>query len=360
MSGFTSQDFLRGDGRGQLRTLALAGTIALAVIAIVVAIAVVVYPRATEPTGTAVHLVVPALGPGIKPGSKVLLHGAEIGEVTEVVAPTADAVEVDVVLDAAAASSLTDDLDLDFRPANYFGITAVNLVARQGGAPLRDGQTIERTSAPDFTMSTMLERGSIVVDGSLTKEMISSLDKVMRYANGLAPLIETGVIVTDKIARTQQNLPSTLLHRMNDVLDEFPAFNRQTMIGLYAITESPYNTLPDGSRGVDEAFHDLTDDSLTVASDDLFGKAGALLASHGTELTPLVTLIQYLMEPLPGALGGGATVVKTRQAIAGLQGAFTGTDRQKTLQLRVVLDSMPAFAGPLQKMGATTTGEGQR
>lgn len=356
MAGFTSQDFLRGGTRGQMRTLVIAGLSSLAVVIVLIAAVAIVYPKAKAPSGTTIHFVVPALGPGIKSGSKVLLRGAEVGEVTDIVAPSADSVHLAVVLNDAAAQTLTDSLGVDFRPENYFGVTAVNLVAQRGGKALTDGETLDRTTAPDFTMSTMLERGSIVVDGSLTRDMIDSLDKVMRYANGLAPLIQTGVIVADNVARTQQQLPATLIHRVNNVLDSFPGFTEQTMIGLYAITESPYNKLPDGSRGVNEGFHTLTDDSLTVAANDLFGKAGALLASHGTELTPLVTIIKYLTDPLPAAIGGGATVAKARAALAGLESSFTGTDQQKTLQLRIVLDSMPAMAGPLARMTTATQG----
>jgi ABC-type transporter Mla subunit MlaD len=353
MARHTSQDFIRGDLRGQLRTLGVVGTASIAVMVLVVAVAWIVYPKATEPEGTRVQLVIPALGPGVKVGSKVLLRGAAVGEVTSVSSPRAGDVQVDVVLRPSATSVLTDSLDVDFRPENYFGITAVNLIEKSGGAPLRDGQVLARDSSPDYTMSTMLERGSLVVDGTLTKDMIASLDKVIRYANGLAPLIRSGIIVADTVAKTQRQMPITLIRRMNAVLDEFPAFNRQVTSALYAITESPYNKLPDGSRGVDDAFHKETDAALEIASSDLFGKAGALLASHDSELTPLTTLLEKMADPLPGVIGGGVTMDKTVALIDGLESAFVGTKDQQTLQLRIVLDSMPAVAGPLAQMGVT-------
>ncbi|GAC68506.1 MlaD family protein [Gordonia soli] len=353
MTRHTSQDFIRGDLRGQLRTLGLVGGVSILVMALVIAVIWVVYPRATAPEGTDVALVVPALGPGVKVGSKVLLRGSEVGEVTDVSSPRAGDVRVDVVLTDSATSVLTDSFDVDFRPENYFGITAVNLIAKPGGTPLTDGQVVARDSSPDFTMSTMLEQGSLVVDGTLTKDMIASLDEVIRYADGLAPLIRSSIIVADSIAKTQKHLPSTLIRRANNVLTEFPSFNRGVMDALFSITESPYNKLPDGSRGVDEAFHTETDKALEIASSDLFGKAGALLASHDRELTPLTTLLEKLADPLPGVIGGGVTMDKTISLIDGLESAFDGDEKQRTLKLRIVLDSMPGVAGPLAQMGVT-------
>lgn len=357
MSSYSSQDFLRGDARGQTRTLVRAGVIAVAVLAVVVTVFAVVYPRATAPKGTDLHLVLPALGPGVDTGSRILLRGAEVGEVTAIDSTDPEVVHVDVVLDPQAADSLTDSFEVDYRPQNYFGVTAVNLIAMPGGSELSDGQTLRRSAAPDFTMSTMIERSSIVVDGTLTRDMIDSLDEVMRYVDGLSPLIETAIIFTDKVARTQRHLPSTLLREMNDLAEAFPGFNREAMKALDAITGSVFNKMPDGSRGVDEAYHDLMNRSLEVASGGLFGAAGTLLASHSADLTPLVTSFKYLIDPVPQMIGGGASMAKTRKAIEQLRNSFTGDDASRTLQMRLLLDSVPAVSGPLERMKSI---DGQR
>ena len=357
MAVYAFQDFVRGDSRQQKRALAVAGAVAAVVIVLAVLIGAVVYPKVTAPTGTRVQFVVPALGPGVKPGSKVLLHGAEVGSVTEVSAKNADAVTIAVVLQNDSADLVTDSVQVDFRPENYFGITAVNLASASDGVPLSEGQVIRRSSAPDFTMSTMLEQGSLVIDGTLTKSMISSLDKVIQYADGLAPLIRTGIVVADSVARAQRQLPSVLMNRMNDVLAEFPAFSREAAGALYSIYDSAYNRRPDGSIGVDDAFMDETDKALELAASDLFGKAGALLASHATELDPLTQLVKSLTDPLP-AIIGPATIDKLITAVAHVESAFTGTAEQKTLQLRVVLDDVPGLAGPLLHSGALATGGG--
>ncbi|MBA4024258.1 MAG: intermembrane transport protein PqiB [Gordonia sp.] len=360
MAVYSFQDFVRGDSRRQQHSLGIAGAIAIVAVIIAVLIGAWVYPTVTAPSGTRVQFVVPALGPGVEPGTKVLLHGAEVGEVTEVSAENADSVTIAVVLQSASASLITDDVEVDFRPENYFGITAVNLAEAGDGIPVVDGQVIRRSAAPDFTMSTMLEQGSLVIDGTLTESMISSLDKVVQYADGLAPLIRTGIVVADSVARAQRELPSVLMNRMNDVLAEFPAFSREAAGALYSIYDSAYNRRPDGSIGVDDAFMDETDQALELAASDLFGKAGALLASHDSELTPLTQLLKSLSDPLPAIIGSGATIDKLITAVTQVESAFTGTQEQKTLQLRIVLDDLPGLAGPLTRSGAITSGGGNR
>ncbi|GGL14357.1 hypothetical protein GCM10011588_31080 [Nocardia jinanensis] len=331
--------------------LVLCGSAATVVMLIAVAAGFWAYPKATAPSGVRLQLVVPALGPGLESGSKVLVRGAAVGEVTDVTSLDSRTAGVSLVLDQGMAAILSDSLEVDFRPENYFGVTALNLIERPGGAALTDGAVLHRTRAPDYTMSTMLEQVSLVVDGTLTADMIATLDEVMRYANGLAPLIRAGIIVADQVSRTQQHLPTELLVRTNDLLAELPAFSRGAAEALYAIYHSAYNKLPDGSTGVDEAFMNETDQALILAATDLFGLAGSLLASHDTELIPLVTSVDEVVAPLPGLLGGGR-LAEIHAVLDGLESAFTGTPEQKTLQLRVVLDDVPAIAGPLAQLGA--------
>ncbi|MFI1465555.1 MlaD family protein [Nocardia carnea] len=351
MARHIHQDFVRGDGARQQRVLLLCGGAAALVVLITVVACSWAYPRATAPSGIRLQLMVPALGPGVESGSKVLVRGAAVGEVTRVSTLDSGTVTVALVLDEGMGSILTDTLDVDFRPENYFGVTAVNLLERPGGAALTDGLVLHRTQAPDFTMSTMLEQVSLVVDGTLTADMIATLDEVMRYANGLAPLIRTGIILADQVAKTQQHLPTELLLRTNDVLAQLPAFSRGAADALYAIYNSAYNKRPDGSTGVDDAFMDETDQALALAASDLFGLAGSLLASHDAELTPVTGAVDAVVAPLPGLLGNG-NMDTLNTVLERLESAFTGPPEQKTLQLRVVLDDIPAISGPLAQLGA--------
>ncbi|UKO91113.1 mammalian cell entry protein [Gordonia amicalis] len=343
-----------------MRTLAVAGGVCLVVLVVALTATSVIFPKAKEPAGTVIHLVVLALGPGIKKGSSVLLRGAQVGEVTGVQAPVPGSVNVDLVLtDAGARGLLTDSFDVDFRPENYFGITAVNLVAREGGSPISEGQVIRRQSSPDFTMSTMLENGSLVVDGALTKEMIAGLNEVIRYANGLAPLIQAGVIVADSVAQTQRQLPTTLLRKTNDTLEEFPGFGREVLGAIYAFSRNEYNTGPEYVTKADDVLLGKTDRGLQLAADRLFGAAGSLLSSHDSELDVLTTMLKYMFDPLPTALGGGDVVDDTVTITRRLESAFTGTPDQKTLQLQIVLGQLPAVKSSLNQMGIASVAGGR-
>jgi len=346
-----NQDFLRGSDRQQSRVVNGAAAAVLAIATAVVVGAVWIYPHYDEPEGLAVNIDVPYVGPGVATGTKVILHGAEVGEVTGLDKTGPDTVRMTVTLVPSEIGGLTDTFDLDFRPQNYFGITAVNLVDRPGGGALTAGRTLDRVPAGDFTMSTMLEKGSVAIDGTLTTPMVRALDKVVRYTDGLTPLIQSGIVFADRVAATQQNLPTELMRYANDILAVLPAFSAQAIDSLVYVYDSVYNRKPDGSVGVDDAFMDYSDAGLGLAANSLFGKAGSLLASHGTELTPVTLLVKALTDAMPQMLDGGAAPAKLRELVDRYNAAFTGPADGKTLNLRIVLDDLPMIAAPLALTG---------
>ncbi|WP_174187460.1 Mce family protein [Nocardia barduliensis] len=340
------QDFVRGSDARQTRVVHGAGVAVLALAALTLVGAVWVRPLVDEPDGLALDVEVPYVGPGVSDGTKVLLHGNEVGEVTALERPDPGTVRMGLLLDPAGIDGLTDSFELDFRPQNYFGITAVNLIARPGGSELTAGRTLDRTPVGDFTMSTMLEKGSVAIDGTLTTSMVAALDEAVRYTDGLTPLIESGIVFADRVAATQQDLPSVQLRAVNDILAVLPGFSAEAIDTLDIVYHSDYNRRPDGSIGVDDAFMDYSDAGLGLAANSLFGKAGALLASHGTELTPVTLLVKALTDALPHMLDGGAAPAKLRELIDRYDAAFTGPDGAKTLNLRLVLDGLPVIAAP--------------
>ncbi|MET7773190.1 Mce family protein [Nocardia sp. NPDC005366] len=346
-----NQDFLRGSDRRQSRVVNGAAAAVLAVATAAVVGVVWVFPHYDEPEGLALNIDVPYVGPGVGTGTKVILHGAEVGEVTGLDKTRPDTVRMTVTLEPGEIGGLTDAFDLDFRPQNYFGITAVNLVDRPGGGALMAGRTLDRVPAGDFTMSTMLEKGSVAIDGTLTTSMVRSLDKVVRYTDGLTPLIQSGIVFADRVAATQQTLPTELLRYANDILAVLPAFSAEAIDSLAYVYDSVYNRKPDGSIGVDDAFMDYSDAGLGLAANSLFGKAGRLLASHGTELTPMTLLVKALTDAMPRMLDGGAAPAKSRELIDRYSAAFSGPGDSRTLNLRLVLDDLPMIAAPLALTG---------
>ncbi|GGL10177.1 hypothetical protein [Nocardia jinanensis] len=354
MSRTRNQDFLRGTDEQQSRVVYLAAAATIAVVAVIVVSVGWVYPRFAPDDDLRLSLDVPSVGPGVAAGTKVIMHGAEVGEVTALDEVATGIVRVGLSMQPDRIEGLTDTFDVDFRPQNYFGVTAINVIARPGGRSPESGQVLDRIPVGDFTMSTMLETGSLVIDGTLTKSMIETLDEIIRYTDGLTPMIEAGVVVADRAAEAQQAVPSHLIGRMNDILAVLPAFSDQAIGVLDSLYQTKFNRQPDGSYGVNDEFMDETDEAMEIMSVDVFGGAGNLLASHGAELTPLVSIIEALVDGMPGMMANGAVARDLRVLIDRYNSAFTTSGDRKTLNLRLVLDDLPGVAAPIAAAGVQT------
>lgn len=353
MSKPRNQDFLRGTDAQQARVVTIAAVATIVAVAVLVVGMVWVRPHVEKPSGLALSVDVPFVAPGVGRGTKVILHGAEVGEITALERHGDGIVRMNLSLNPSQVHGLTDTFDVDFRPENYFGITAVNLVSKAGGEHLASGQVLDRMPAGDFTMSTMLEKGSIAIDGTLTDSMIRSLNKVIKYTDGLTPMIQTGIVFADRAAKAQQAMPSELIGRADDILEVLPAFSQQTINMLYSVFDSDFNKFgPGGSFGVNEDVMADIDTGLGLAANNLFGSAGKLLASHDHDLTPDAQLVQALVDALPHMMDGGAMPGKLSELVDRYNRAFsTAPNGSKTLNMRVVLDDLPGIAAPLAVTG---------
>ncbi|QTJ70729.1 Mce family protein (plasmid) [Rhodococcus sp. ZPP] len=352
MTKSRNQDFLRGTDAQQARVVTITALVLIVLVTLSAMVMVWVQPRMEKPDGLALSIDVPFVAPGVGKGTKALLHGAEVGEITDLVSIGNRNVRMNLSLDPERLDGMTDAFDIDFRPANYFGITAVNLIANSGGDTLVAGQVLNRVPAGDFTMSHMLETGSLAIDGTLTKSMITALDEVIRYTDGVTPMIQTGIILADRVAQTQKAMPSELLDRANDILEVLPAFSQQTIEMLNTVYKSDIHKQPDGSFSVDEARFDDMDAAMGLVVNGLFGGAGRLLGSHGVELTPMTQVVQTLTDAVPHMLGGGATAGKLSILVDRYSRAFSSTpEGSKALNLRIILDDLPGLAAPLAMTG---------
>lgn len=354
MAKSRTQDFLRGTDREQTRALYRGALIAIAAAAVVtVGVSRVADHVGARDTVT-LSVDVPSVAPGVAAGSAVILRGADVGEVSAL-QPTDDgAVRLVLALRPSRIHGLTDSFGLDFRSANYFGVSAVNVVGRPGGNPLTDGQVLDRMPGGDYTMSTMIENASIDVNGTLTTSMIAALDKVIRYTDGLTPMIQTGIVLADRVAHTQQAYPSVLIDDMDQILDVLPAFDYEVIGALYELFDNKFNRLPDGAFGLSVPEFDQAGTGLDLAATNLFGAAGRLLASHGAQLTPLAGVVASLSDLVPNLLDGGDGAAKVGDLIDRYDRDFTGPPDAKRLDLRIVLDDLPMFAAPLAATGVTS------
>lgn len=296
------------------------------------------------------------VAPGVQPGTKVILRGAEVGEINSLQRASSESVEMDVTLDPNRISGVTDEFAIDFRPENYFGVTALNLVSRPGGTKLKSGSHFVRDTVSDFTMSTMIEKGSILTSDVLSDDMVKTLDKVLDYTNGLTPLLRAGLVFADVVAKTQKALPAKLIADTNNILAELPSFLRETIEGGYTIFQGDYNRLPDGSIGINDKVLNMSSEGLELASGALFSAVGNLLKSHDTELTPAVEIVRLYADVVPGIVGG-TTGARLRGTIDRFTEVLGGSGNKPSLRLRLIMDDLPAISAPLA-LGGLKQGEG--
>lgn len=353
-----SQDFVRGTSDRQNRSVVVVGGIISAVLVLIVVAATWIYPRYDAPPGIDITLRTSYVGPGVTEGSKVILSGSEVGEVTDLSSAAPGDITIAMRLRPELIEGVTSTFDVDFRPRNYFGTTGINIVAQPGGEPLTGGETFERTPKGDFTMSTMIERGSLVVDGTLTTDIVRSLEKTVRYTDGLAPLIDTGITVADRVAATQRHLPHELMEKFDDILAEAPEFSRELIDMLFMVYENE-SLNPMGADGVRRANIDVLDRldaGLDLASSQLFGLAGTLLASHPKELTPLTQVVTQVSDLIPHFVGGGMSPKGLMQLIDKYNSAFAMKGGRPTLDVALVVNTFPALAAPLSHVATGPQG----
>jgi len=303
-----------------------------------------------------ISVAVPYVAPGADEGSNVILNGAEVGVIERIYRSGPATVTLDLELDPSKIVGLTDTFEMDFRPQNYFGVTALNLVKGEGGGTLRSGASLTRTAVPNYTMSTMIERGSIVTSGVLNEHMVDTLDEVLRYTNGLTPLLRAGLVFADQVAKTQRALPSELIGDANGILDVLPSFLGQTIDAGYTIYQGRYNRQPDGSIGVDTKTLDKSSAGLELGSGALFAAVGKLLRSHSAELIPAVEIVKLYADTVPGIVSLGTTGPRLDAVVDRLTAVFGGTPQRPSLRLRLVLDDLPAVAAPLALGGLVERG----
>lgn len=340
------QDFIRGTDRHQARVLT---TVALVLIISLTAIctsSLVLYQHNKSKGVLNLSVDVPYVAPGVSSGTEVILRGVPVGKVTGLQKVADRSVRIDLSLLPDLIAGITSSFEIDFRPANYFGVTAVNMTGSPGGSDLVDGQILARVPLGDFTMSTMIEKGSFAINGTLTSEMTATLDKVVRYTNGLNPMIQAGIVLADTVTKTQRALPSELLGQANEVLAVLPAFNIQTIQSMYSIFDTQFNRRADGSFGVTDDFMDRTDAGLNLGSGSLFSAAGRLLASHPDELTPATDIVTAISDVVPDVLAQGALSEQLRAVVEGYERAFSSNGDSRTLNLRIILDKLPVLATP--------------
>ena len=331
---------IRASEESQQRTLTTIGVV-VAVAAVVAALAFAFNPfggKSADSIGIAIDT--PYLGPGVNSGTAVIMHGVKVGEVTAVSPARGGGVRLNAELQTAPVAGLTDTMGIDFRPANYFGVTGVNLIQGSGGVPLTDRAVISTTPRGDFTLSALLSRlGG--VSSVMNSRLIAVIDRATRYTDAIDPLIETILTVSQTIANVQTVSTARMLANTTGLSVAMPSF-------VDALTFAGDNVLGAELVGYsDDKFKNGVLGTLDQAQYGLFGSVGRLVGSHVDDLTDLVGSFKGLVDLVPVL----ARPPDFSQTLAELRSRFekmfAGNGEQRALQVRIVLDALPGVAAPL-------------
>lgn len=361
---------LRGSAKYQDRVLTSIGLGVLLCIALV-GLLVIANPFAGRPDDQfSIVINTPYVGQGVAAGTPVVLHGIEVGQVTDVANTAGGGVRLVTDLQKQPVQGLTDAMNLDFRTINYFGVPGINLNPEPGGQLLRDGSEISVVPTGNFTLSELLSQLGDVSAASLTPQLIKVMDRVTRYTDGLNPLFETAVTVTQALADVQTVPTEQLLANTTSIAAAFPEFTDSAIETTRRVTDYsfyPGQTFPPAATipqrltppflgGVEipnladvseEFFQGTSIEFAKVASDGLFAAVGKLLYSHVDDLFPLISGIKALTDATPPLLRPADIAQKLAELRTRFETLYAGNGEQRAISVRVVLDSLPGVAAPL-------------
>ena len=310
---------------------------------------------------------VPSVGEGVAPGTELVMHGVKVGTVTGVSSLPGGTVRLGADLLAGPTAGLTDTFALDFRPTNYFCVTGINLIAGEGGQPLRDGLHIDTVPKGDFTLQALLSRVGEITGGVVTPQLVSVVNRATRYTDALNPLIETMLTAADSVAKVQTVSTEQLLRNTTGISVAFPAFVAGMTATGYGMNQDsgfvnfnvsgeyglpgPDSGVRPGQRQTPEYWQTRSRATLDLLANSFFGALGKLLASHPADLLPAVGLIKSVTDTVPGLVapeGIAATLVDLRTRFEHL---YAGSPEQRALQVHIVLDNLPGVQAPINAMG---------
>lgn len=311
----------------------------------------------------------PYVGQGVAVGSPLVMHGVTVGKVTSVASLANGTVRLNADLESAPTTGLTDTLGVDFRPANYFGVTGINLTPGQGGQPLRNGAQITTTSSGNFTLQALLSRMGEITGGVVTPQLVDVMNRATQYTDGLNPLIETMVTASESVAAVQRVSTDQLMRNATGISVAFPGFVDAATAAGYGFNQgsgfvtfnvSGKDAMP-GQDVVPEPGKPHTEDfwenrsraTLDVLANSFFGALGKVLSSHTSDLLPAVNLVQTISDTVPGLV----TPVGINDMMGELRSRFEklygGSPEQRALQVHIVLDQIPGVQAPVLAMGGT-------
>ncbi|WP_293002289.1 MlaD family protein [Mycobacterium sp.] len=349
--------------------LAIGSAVVLCIVLVITAF--VVDPFGGRAKGLySVAITTPYVGQGVHAGTAVVLHGVKVGEVTNITNTAGGGVRLNADLQTQPTQGLTNTMNIDFRPINYFGVPGINLIPNSGGQALRDGSRITLKPAGNFTLSELLNQLGNVSQASLTPQLISVIDRVTRYTDGLNPLFETAVTVSRAVQAVQTDPTEELVTKLSSAIAAVPPLANEGIITGRRIIDYSYYPgqvlEPAASAGEPIVFPflqnakvpglgDFSDKffkehflaSLDAVQQGLFAVVGKLVGSHVDDLVPLISGIKAITDTGPVLLRPRDVAEKLAQLRSRFEKLYAGNGKQHAISVRILLDSLPGVAAPV-------------
>lgn len=286
----------------------------------------------------------PYIGEGVTEGTPLVMHGVQLGVVKAKMRLPSGGVRLVSNIRQSAVAGLTDTMQIDYRPINYFGITGINLTPGVGGRLLRDGMNVTAVPRNNSTLQALLFRLGQITASGITPKLISVIDRSVRYTDGLNPLLETMLTTMHTVADVQDVSTEQLLANATGVSVTLPSFTDAVVHSLYRTVDLP-------GRFSEEEWVAGPQESIRVASTELFGGTGRLVSNYVDNLLPSVDTVKLLTDPIPALLRPDDFADTLVQLRTRYEKMFAGADGQRAVQLRIVLDSLPGVAAPIAAIG---------
>jgi hypothetical protein len=362
----------------RILTLIGAGFVLVLVVALLLHITVISSSGRSAKSAISVSIETPYVGQGVDDGTAVILHGVKVGEVREISKLAGSRVRLDVELQSGPTRGLTDAVGVDFRPANYFGVTGINLTPADHGQILRDGTSINVTPTGNFTLQTLLYRLGELSHKVITPQLIGVMDRATRYTDALNPLFETMILVSTTVTDVQTVSTTQLLRNTAAISAGLPAYldaaiatgNGYLMnsvgVGFDPVKHREANKfLPyydaEQLKYYNEASHLLATNPdkfvfgrfreyFLGSRFDLFTKVGDLEKSHTYDLFPMLDEVRVMADVVPRLVQPADIADKLGELRSRLERMYAGSGDQRALQVKIVLDELPGVGAPFGLM----------
>lgn len=355
---------------------------------------VVVNPFGGRPADRiSVAINTPYVGQGVQAGTAVVLHGVQVGEITSTALAPGGGVRIGAELQESRVAGLTDAMNIDFRPINYFGVPGVNIVPTPGGQAVREGSEISLIPKGNFTLSELLSQLGDVSAAALTPGLITVVDRVTRYTDALNPLFETMLTATRTVADVQRVSTAQLLANTASISAAVPPFLRELIDlpariadfqyypehgdprGVFPFVPAPsslgaspkkltppfleYTYVKNTGYETAEYYDQAYIKSFELAAGGLFAAVGSVIKAPSDDLLPLVDGITAISDTTASVLRPD-DVAETLAALRSrFESLFSGTSEQRALRVRILLDSLPGVAAPIGVQGVAPGVDGE-